>query len=174
LLHPLLPWFRKVNYHGPIQVTAIRHEDRWHVVEYNIRIGVTSGAMLLRMLQDPFGVIADTCENRKLRLDFKHDRMFGCSVTLAGHGYPYVQINGPHLPVEVNGTLDCDVWWNEVARDAAGQLVATGHRIGDVIGIGSSLTEARDLAYRNIRKIRSLGSYFRPDIGESLWPPGND
>jgi phosphoribosylamine---glycine ligase len=23
LLHPLLPWFRKVNYHGPIQVTAI-------------------------------------------------------------------------------------------------------------------------------------------------------
>src|SRR5450432_2432135 len=24
LLHPLLPWFRKVNYHGPIQVTAIK------------------------------------------------------------------------------------------------------------------------------------------------------
>ncbi len=24
LLHPLLPWFRSVNYHGPIQVTAIK------------------------------------------------------------------------------------------------------------------------------------------------------
>ena len=49
LLHPLRPWFREVNYHGPIQVTAVRREDKWHVIEYNIRIGVTSGAMLLRM-----------------------------------------------------------------------------------------------------------------------------
>jgi phosphoribosylamine-glycine ligase len=78
------------------------------------------------------------------------------------------------LPVEVSGDLDCDVWWNEVARDGAGQLVATGHRIGDVIGLGSTLAAARDLAYRNIRRIRCLGSYFRPDIGESLWPPGSE
>src|SRR5260221_53778 len=50
LLHPLKPWFRAVNYHGPIQVTAVRRGNKWHVLEYNIRIGVTSGAMLLRML----------------------------------------------------------------------------------------------------------------------------
>jgi hypothetical protein len=28
LIHPLLPWFRKVNYHGPIQVTAIKCDGR--------------------------------------------------------------------------------------------------------------------------------------------------
>ena len=61
LIYPLLPWFRKVNYHGPIQVTAIKcnssvgraspsriagsaasPRQKWHVIEYNIRIGVTS------------------------------------------------------------------------------------------------------------------------------------
>ena len=29
-------------------------------------------------------------------------------------------------------------------------------------------------AYANIRKIRVAGSYYRTDIGQSLWPPGND
>ncbi|MGH7951934.1 MAG: phosphoribosylamine--glycine ligase [Limisphaerales bacterium] len=71
LLHPLLPWFRKVNFHGPIQVTAIKvaatprrrtsamgtSQPHWHVIEYNIRIGVTSGPMILRMLKNSAEVI---------------------------------------------------------------------------------------------------------------------
>ena len=32
--------------------------------------------------------------------------------------------------------------------------------------------EAR--AYDNIRRVRCLGSYYRTDIGQSLWPPGQD
>jgi phosphoribosylamine-glycine ligase len=68
----------------------------------------------------------------------------------------------------------CDVWWNEVARDGEGQLFSTGHRIADVIGFGATLGEAVDTANRNIRKIRSLGSYHRVDIGRSLWPPGSE
>ena len=172
LLCPLLPWFRSVNYHGPIQVTAIKNRGKWHVIEYNIRIGVTSGAMILRMLADPLGVILATARNQKLEITFAQPQHFGCSVTLAGYGYPYVQLRGPHLPVEVAGTFDCDVWWNEVARDHEGRLMATGHRVADVIGFGATLEAARVKAYANIRKIRSVGSYFRPDIGQSLWPPG--
>lgn len=173
LLHPLLPWFRKVDYHGPIQVTAVQHDGQWHVIEYNIRIGVTSGAMLLRMLRDPVTALLRTAKNQKLDLRFTAPQQFGCSVTLAGHGYPFVQVRGPQLPIEVSGKFDCDVWWNEVSVDGAAGLVSTGHRIADVIGFGSTLPEAANAAYRNIRKIRSLGSYFRPDVGQSLWPPGN-
>ena len=75
--------------------------------------------------------------------------------------------------MEVVGSFDCDVWWNELIRDNDGQLMATGHRIADVIALCASLDEAIGKAYANIRKIRSLASYFRPDIGQSLWPPGN-
>src|SRR6266446_6572343 len=31
LLHPLLPWFREVNYHGPVQVTAVYCKQKWQV-----------------------------------------------------------------------------------------------------------------------------------------------
>src|SRR6266436_146409 len=172
LLHPLLPWFREVNYHGPIQVTAVHRKNRWHVIEYNIRIGVTSGAMILRMLANPVEALLKTAQNQKLRLEFVPELEVGCSVTLAGYGYPYVQMKGPQLPVEVHGSFDCDLWWNEVTQNGDGVLMTTGHRIADVIAFGASLDQAREKAYANVRKIRSLGSYYREDIGKSLWPPG--
>jgi len=174
LIHPLRPWFREVNYHGPIQVTAVQRENVWHVIEYNIRIGVTSGAMILRMLANPVETLLATAQNQKVRLQFNPGRKFGCSVTLAGYGYPYVQVKGPHLPVELTGALDCDLWWNEVTQNGDGQMMTSGHRIADIIALGSSFEEAREKAYVNIQKVRSVGSYYREDIGKSLWPPGTD
>jgi len=193
LIRPLLPWLRKVKYHGPIQVTAIKCDGRdalpriradrrvgpaksngkWHVIEYNVRIGVTSGPMILRMLKNPAEVVLRTARNEKLDLHFNEKLNFGCSLTLAGYGYPFTQVRSPHLPLEVEGKFDCDVWWNEVARDADDKLIATGHRIADVIALASKLEAAIAKAYTNIRKIRVVGSYFRTDIGQSLWPPGN-
>jgi phosphoribosylamine-glycine ligase len=192
LIHPLLPWLRKVNYHGPIQVTAVKVgrasslspsknketgatpvlRDRWHVIEYNIRIGVTSGPMILRMLKNPVESVLRTARNEKLDPQFKSGLNFGCSLTLAGYGYPFTQVRSPHLPLEVDGPFDCDVWWNEVARGTDDQLVSTGHRIADVIALAPALDAAISKAYANIRKIRVVGSYFRTDIGQSLWPPG--
>jgi phosphoribosylamine-glycine ligase len=173
LIHPLRPWLREVNYNGPLQVTAVRRNGRWHVIEYNIRIGVTSGPMILRMLKNPVETVLATAMNKPLNPMFRDGLEFGCSITLAGHGYPYVAVRGPQLPLETTGAFDCDVWWNEVERDERGGLVAAGHRIADVNALGSTLDAAIANAYANIRKIRVLGSYYRTDIGQSLWPPGN-
>ncbi|SDR71761.1 phosphoribosylamine--glycine ligase [Opitutus sp. GAS368] len=177
LLHPLRPWFRKVNYHGPIQVTAARQGGRWTVLEYNIRLGVTSGAMLLRQLENPLEVLLQTARNQPLTPVFRRDRDFGCSVTLAGYGYPYTQVVGPPMPVDLLGPIDmagCDLWWNEAGLSPDGRWLALGHRICDVIGFGACVEDAIAVAYRNIRRLHSPGSYFRPDIGQSLWPPGHE
>ncbi|RMF61373.1 MAG: phosphoribosylamine--glycine ligase [Calditrichaeota bacterium] len=173
LLHPLLPWFRKVGFHGPVQVTAIRVDDHWSVLEYNVRIGITSGPILLRMLKDPLRVLADCVADRKLEVEFNPGMNCGCSLTLAGYGYPYVEVTGPKLPVSVQGPLDCDVWWNEIEVDRNGGFYAAGHRIADVVAVRPTLEEAIECAYANMRRIRCLGSYYRTDIGQSLWPPGN-
>ncbi|HWD94071.1 MAG TPA: phosphoribosylglycinamide synthetase C domain-containing protein [Verrucomicrobiae bacterium] len=172
LLRPLLPWFRKVKYNGPIQVTAIKRGGKWHVIEYNIRIGVTSGPMILRMLNNPVETVLRTTRNQKLEPQFNKKLNFGCSLTLAGYGYPFNQVRGPQFPVDVSGKFDCDVWWNEVTRNEDGKLMSTGQRIADVIALAPTLKEAIATAYANIRKMRVLSSYFRTDVGESLWPPG--
>ena len=172
LIHPLLPWLRRAKFNGPLQVTAIRRGGKWHVIEYNVRIGVTSGPMILRMLKDPVEIVLRTARNEKLDLQFKPGLKLGCSLTLAGYGYPFVQVRSPHLPLEVDGKFDCDVWWNEVDRSKDGSLISTGHRIADVIALAPTLKAAMAKAYANIRRIRVVGSYFRTDIGQSLWPPG--
>jgi phosphoribosylamine---glycine ligase len=172
LIHPLKPWLRQAKFNGPLQVTAIKRGGQWHVIEYNIRIGVTSGPMILRMLKNPGDIVLRTARNEKLKLHFNDKLNFGCSLTLAGYGYPFTQVRGPQLPLETDGKFNCDVWWNEVARGADGNLIATGHRIADVIALAPKLDAAIAKACMNIRKIRVVGSYFRTDIGKSLWPPG--
>jgi phosphoribosylamine-glycine ligase len=172
LIHPLRPWLREVKYNGPLQVTAIKRGGKWHVIEYNIRIGVTSGPMILRMLKNPVDAVLKTARNEKLDLSFHPGVKFGCSLTLAGFGYPFTQVRGPHLPLEIRGKFDCDVWWNEVARNAEGGLMATGHRVADVIALAPKLEGAIAKAYANIAKIRVAGSYYRTDVGQTLWPPG--
>jgi phosphoribosylamine--glycine ligase len=172
LIHPLLPWLREAKFNGPLQVTAIKRGGRWHVIEYNIRIGVTSGPMILRMLKNPVDTLLRTTHNQKLDLQFKEDLRFGCSLTLAGYGYPFNQVRGPQLPLEISEPLDCDVWWNEVTRSTEGKLMTTGQRIADVIAIAPTLKAAIAKAYLNIRRLRVVGSYYRTDVGQSLWPPG--
>ncbi|MCH6559388.1 phosphoribosylamine--glycine ligase, partial [candidate division KSB1 bacterium] len=70
--------------------------------------------------------------------------------------------------------LNCHVWWNEVAENSKGELHTAGQRVADVVAIGPTLEEAIKKDYDNIRKIHCLGSYYRTDIGQSLWPPGSD
>jgi len=172
LLKPLLPWFRAVGFNGPVQVTAIWRENHWSVLEYNVRIGVTSGPMILRMLENPSQFVLDVARNHSVQPQFRDHLRFGASVTLAGYGYPYVQLNGPQVPIQITAPFDCDVFWNEVASDPAQSLRMTGHRIADVVSIAPTLESSLSQCYRNISKIRCLGSYYRTDVGKSLWPPG--
>ena len=145
LIHPLLPWLQEIDFHGPLQVTAMKHEGCWHVLEYNIRLGVTCGPIIMRMLKNPLEVLEKVVKNQRPDIRFHEDRKFGCSLTLAGYGYPYTQLNPPRLSVEVTEPFDCDVWWNEVDRDMRGNVATSGqgaNRIADICTTASTVEDA--------------------------------
>jgi phosphoribosylamine--glycine ligase len=174
LLAPLLPWFRKTGFCGPVQVTAVFRDNKWYVIEFNVRTGVTTGPALWRMLENPLDTLIAVSGNKKVDLRIDEKRRYACLLTLAGWGYPYTRTTGPQLPVNLLADPTCDIWWNEVSADASGQLFLDGHRIADVVAHGRSLVEAIETAYENIKKISCLSSYYRLDIGKSLWPPGEE
>lgn len=173
LIEPLMPWFRETGFNGPVQATAVQRDGKWHVIEYNVRTGVTTGPALWRMLRNPLQTVSAVARNEKTTIEFIDDKKYGCTLTLAGWGYPYTKIVGPYLTVRLIEEPTCDIWWNEV-ESRNGQLYMTGHRIADVIATATSMQGAIDLAYENIRKIECLSSYYRLDIGQSLWPPGEE
>ena len=172
LIHPLKPWFEKTGYTGPLQVTAIRKNGVWHAIEYNIRLGVTTTALLLRMLKNPLQTLLNVVRNQTTALEWRPQKYFGCSLTLAGYGYPYVVPSVPKLPVEVRTPLECDLWWNEVDEDngqlymANHQNYEMGHRIADVNACAPDMYSAVKLIGNEIRKLRCLASYYRLDLKE--------
>lgn len=179
LIHPIRPWLKETGFHGPLQVTAMQKEGQWYSIEYNVRLGVTSGAMFLRMMENPLDVILDVSHNRKPLIKWKKEKQYGCSLTLAGYGYPFIIPMAPQLPVSIEEPLrDCDLWWNEVDEKddqlfmVHHEAADMGHRIADLTACDTNLDSAIKLVYENIHKIRCLGSYYRLDIGKSLWPPG--
>lgn len=174
LLEPLMPWFREVGFYGPVQVTACKRDDKWYMIEYNVRLGITTGPALWRMLKNPVETILAVGLNKKLKIEFEPGMSYAANLTLAGWGYPYTKIEGPSLTVQLNGAPTCDIWWNEVVANRAGHRLMSGHRVADVIAVADSMQKAIDVAYENIEKIYCLSSYYRQDIGQSMWPPGEE
>jgi phosphoribosylamine-glycine ligase len=123
------------------------------------------------MLQNSPQLLLKVARNEAIGLKWKRDLTYGCSITLAGYGYPFTQVTGPHLPIKIKGKFDCDVWWNETTK-SEGELFATGHRIADIVSTHRTLKGAIQRSYENVRRISCLSSYHRLDIGQSLWPPG--
>jgi len=166
LVSPLLPWLKKIKFCGPLQVSAIKNGGKWHVIEYNARLGVTTNMLLLRMLKNPAEVIIAFAKGKKIKPLWYSQKKWGCALTLAGYGYPYPKsIKSVKLPISISANLDCDLWWNEVNK-INDKLFTDGHRIAEVAAIADSKSEAVKKAYENIKKIQCLGSYYRLDIGK--------
>ena len=143
------------------------------MIEYNIRIGVTSSPMILRMLKNPVATVNEDRAERKARPVLQHRTITSAVRSpLAGFGYPFTQVRGPQLPLEVKGKFDCDVWWNEVARGANDTLV----RPPVIASRGCHRPRARNStralakAYANIAKDPRgrYGHYRTVDVGDNL------
>jgi len=131
-----------------------------------VRIGVTINAFILQMLNNPVEVITAVACGKKIKPQWNHQKKWGCSLTLAGYGYPYqISVKPPKLPVSLTATLDCDLWWNEVDK-TDNTLYTKGHRIAEVTSLAENKQDATSAVYKNIKKIQCLGSYYRLDIGE--------
>ena len=136
LIHPLLPWLREAKFNGPLQVTAVKRGGNWHVIEYNIRIGVTSGPMILRMLKNPVRDGSAHGAEREARPAIQRR----AELRLFADAGRVTAIRSSRCAARIcrwrwTGKFDCDVWWNEVgARRTAGCGHRPSHRRRDCAG----------------------------------------
>lgn len=90
-------------------------------------------------------------------------------VATAG-GYPGEYARG--APITGLDTLDPDVlvFHGGTGRTADGQLVTAGGRVLTVVGLGSSLAEARGRVYANVPRVRFADVQWRRDIAARELP----
>jgi phosphoribosylamine-glycine ligase len=164
LITPLEKWFKKVDFRGPVQVTAGWHEGKWKVMEYNVRIGVSTGPLMINMMDDPLAAMLAVAKGEQPVIRFQSGKEYGGIVTLARKiADSAVRTKGPG-----QGFL----WWHRVA-DRNGELVADEktERVADVAAVGASLDECFKTAYGDLAALEKTGLRWRSDIGKTLWPP---
>jgi phosphoribosylamine--glycine ligase len=138
------------------------------VIEFNARFGDPETQVVLARLRTPLGGVLLAAARGQL------DRIGALSwatnhavtVVIAAHNYPGTPRTGDPISGLEDATEvpDTYVLHAGTARDADGMLVSSGGRVLSVVGVGDSLSQARERAYEAVDRIQLEDSHHRTDI----------
>ena len=87
------------------------------------------------------------------------------TVVLASEGYPQSPVTGRRLSgLDAAAAVEGVHLAHAATAETEGGLVATGGRVLNVVGLGTTFAEARDRVYRSIAEIGLEGGQHRTDI----------
>ena len=158
-----------LDYRGVLFVGLMIERGIPRVLEFNVRFGDPETTCILPLfggdLWDLFMATAkgDTERLATMPLAPEHQRA-ALSVVLAAEGYPASPRIGDAISGLGEDEPDCLVSHAGTRREGEA-LVTAGGRVLAVTGLGASLKEARDAAYRMADRIDFRGKQLRRDIG---------
>lgn len=136
------------------------------VVEFNCRFGDPETQAVLALLETPLAQLLHAAASGSLAefgpLSWKDG--YALTVVLAAHGYPSDTRTGDLIEGAEPGREAEGVLHAGTVRSDEGQLLSGGGRVLNVVGVGSSLSQARAQAYETIKTISLAGSHYRSDI----------
>ena len=138
-------------------------DDGIRVIEFNARFGDPETQVLIPRLVTPLASILYKAATDSLDDEFLQWRDDSAvTVVLAAQGYPESPKTGGAVSgiPEISGAQI----FHAGTSEEEGSLLSSGGRVLTVTGIGSDLTEARNVAYRAISQIELAGSFYRSDI----------
>ncbi len=137
------------------------------VLEFNCRLGDPEAQPLLMRLDSDF---ADLClaalKGELASADVRWDDRAALGVVLAAGGYPGPTTKG--LPIEgMDQPLppDTHLFHGGTAFDEEGRVVTNGGRVVCACGLGATVADAQERAYRLVGQIHWDGVFYRRDIG---------
>ena len=134
------------------------------VIEYNCRFGDPETQVVLPLLDSDLLTVMQACTNGTLSdtpVRFKDGA--ACCVIMASEGYPGKYGGG--FEITVDETIK-DKIYVAGAKISDGKLVTSGGRVLGVVSIGTTLKDAIEGAYENVRKVSFGNAFYRKDIGK--------
>lgn len=133
------------------------------VLEFNARFGDPETQVILPRLKTDLFDIFEACIDGTLdKIDIQWDGGAAVCVMLASGGYPEAYEKGKEIKI---GGLDDDIIaFHSGTKMTGGKLVTNGGRVIGVTAVAPTLKEARNSAYRNVKKISFDKMHYRTDI----------
>lgn len=165
IVAPVLQAMRDIGcpYQGILYIGLMITKDGPKVVEFNCRWGDPEAQVVLPLLETELSEICSAivnCKVDKLKLKFKTTTAL--AVVLASAGYPFEYQQG--TPIHIANQVMDKVLFSGVAASEKG-LVTAGGRVLCLTCLGSTLAEAREIAYQNLKLVHFEGHTYRKDIG---------
>jgi phosphoribosylamine--glycine ligase len=164
------PVLRELAAHGaPFQgllyAGLMLTEDGPRVLEFNCRFGdPETQAILPRLEGDLLEALAAAAEGTLAGVELAARPEAAVTVVLAASGYP----DRPESGLLLGGIADAEATGALVFHAGTalrgGSLVSAGGRVLDVTGVGASVGEARERAYRAVDLIEFAGVQYRRDV----------
>ncbi|MHC2998310.1 phosphoribosylamine--glycine ligase [Microbacterium sp. HJ5] len=137
------------------------------VIEFNARFGDPETQVVLPRLVDPLSELLLAAASGNLESHARPAFADAAAVTvvIASEGYPQSPVTGRELTGTDAAAAVPGVHLAHAATAESGDgLVATGGRVLNVVGLGSTFAEARDRVYRAVAAIGLEGGQHRTDI----------
>ena len=156
---------------GLLYAGLIITEQGVRVIEFNARFGDPETQIVLPRLETSLADLLMACAEGTLEEHaaptFRDEA--AVTVVLASEGYPAATITGR----KITGLDDAEQIDGVHITHAAtavenGALIATGGRVLNVVGTGSTFAQARERAYEAIGRIGLEGGQFRTDIAAAV------
>jgi phosphoribosylamine--glycine ligase len=141
------------------------------VIEFNARFGDPETQVVLPRLVDPLSELLLAASTGHLE-DFARPAFadaVAVTVVLASEGYPQAPIVGRALTgLDDASAVDGVHLAHAATARIDDGLVATGGRVLNVVGLGTTFAQARDRTYRALAQIGLEGGQHRTDIAASV------
>jgi phosphoribosylamine--glycine ligase len=135
------------------------------VIEFNCRMGdPETQPIMARLRSDLVTLCEATLNGRLAEVSAEWDSRAALGVVMAAGGYPSGYEKGRVITGLDGDDSLAKVFHAGTARND-GDVVTSGGRVLCVVGLGDSVSAARDTAYRRAARIDWDGAFYRKDIG---------
>lgn len=166
ILDKTLEGFKQDNldYKGILFVGLMITEEGPKVLEYNVRFGdPETQSVLFRLNTDLNKIMTAIIDNNLKNIEISYSKEQAICVMLTSGGYPEAYEKGKVITGLENLDSDIVVFHSGTKFDKE-NIVTNGGRVIGITAKGSSLKEASDKVYENIKKINFEGMHYRKDI----------
>jgi phosphoribosylamine---glycine ligase len=156
---------RDIDYRGVLYAGLMLTAEGPKILEFNVRFGDPEAQAVVPRLESDLVDLLGEAASGRLHSEPVFTEDAAVTVALAVEGYPASPRTGDVIEgldaVEASGAT---VLYAGVDRDDAGRLVTAGGRVLYVTGMGSTLGDARTVAYGAAKLITWPGLHYRSDI----------
>ena len=170
IVKPTLKGLRSegIDYKGFIFLGLMNCGGDPYVIEYNVRMGDPETEAVMTRIEGDFADLLYACADGVLdQVHYAKSNDTAVTVMLVSVGYPEAYQKGKVM-TGLNQLSDCVAFHAGTAFNERGQVVTNGGRVIAVTALADSIEEARQQAYKNVKKITFEGENHRTDIGLDL------